>query len=85
MQTTALRWAQYADSNVCAVDWSRLANYDYSVAAMRHTKMVADFLEDFMKFLINKGMNITTVSIAGHSLGAQIGTRIIFKYFYFQS
>lgn len=76
IQTTALSWAQFADSNVCAVDWSRLANYDYSVAAMKHTKMVTDTLESFMKFLIDNGMNIKLVSIAGHSLGAQIGIRI---------
>lgn len=74
--TVALSWARFADSNVCAVDWSRLANYDYSIAAMKHTKMVTDYLEHFMKFLIKHGMNITDVSIAGHSLGAQIGTRI---------
>ena len=58
---------------MCAVDWSRLANYDYSIAAMRHTKMVADALEYFMQFLIENGMDITQVSIAAHSLGAQIG------------
>lgn len=73
MRSSAVSWARFADCNVCAVDWSRLANYDYSIAAMRHTKMVADALEYFMQFLIENGMDITQVSIAAHSLGAQIG------------
>lgn len=73
MRSTAQSWAKFANCNVCAVDWSRLANYDYSIAAMRHTKMVTDALEYFMQFLIDNGMEITQVSIAGHSLGAQIG------------
>lgn len=73
MRSTALSWAHFADCNVCAVDWSRLANYDYSIAAMRHTKMVADALEYFMKFLIENGMDISLASLAGHSLGAQVG------------
>lgn len=73
MRSTSVTWSQFADCNVCAVDWSRLANYDYSVAAMRHTKMVTDALVYFMQFLIDNGMNISQVSIAGHSLGAQIG------------
>ncbi|XP_031616461.1 phospholipase A1-like isoform X2 [Contarinia nasturtii] len=72
MRSTAQSWAKFADCNVCAVDWSRLANYDYSIAAMRHTKMVTDALEYFMQFLIDNEMEITQVSIAGHSLGAQI-------------
>lgn len=75
MRSSAVNWAHFADCNVCAVDWSRLANYDYSIAAMRHTKMVADALEYFMNFLIDNGMDIALVSITGHSLGAQIGNK----------
>lgn len=72
MRSTAINWAHYADCNVCAVDWSRLANYDYSVAAMQHTKMVTETLTNFMNYLILNGMDVTKASIAGHSLGAQI-------------
>lgn len=70
MKSTAISWSQYADCNVCCVDWSRLANYDYSIAAMRHTKMVAKSLVYFMEFLIENGMNIPEVAIMGHSLGS---------------
>ncbi|XP_055311609.1 phospholipase A1-like [Sitodiplosis mosellana] len=72
VRSSAASWARFANCNVCAVDWSRLANYDYSVAAMRHTKMVADALEYFVRFLIDNGVDIAKVKIAGHSLGSQI-------------
>lgn len=73
MRSAAVDWAHYADCNVCAVDWSRLANYCYSIAAMRHTKIVTNALVGFMQYLIDNGIDIEQVSIAGHSLGAQIG------------
>lgn len=72
MQSTSINWAHYANCNVCSIDWSRLANYDYSVAAMKHTKMVAESMVYFLKFLIKNGMSVRKVSIAGHSLGAQV-------------
>lgn len=72
MGKTAISWADFGDCNVCAVDWSRLANYDYSIAAFQHTKMVSNAISNFMRFLSKHGMNIEHVSIAGHSLGAQI-------------
>lgn len=72
MRKTAIDWVYNADCNVCIVDWSRLSNYIYPVAASGHTKMVADALVNFMHFLIKHGMNIEQVAIAGHSLGAQI-------------
>lgn len=69
---TAIDWAHNADCNVCIVDWSRLSNYNYPIAASEHTKLVANALFNFMHFLIEHGMNIEQVAIAGHSLGAQI-------------
>lgn len=69
MRAIAMNWARFGDCNVCAVDWSRLANYDYSIAAMHHTKDVADFVARFMKFLMKNGMDSRQVSIVGHSLG----------------
>lgn len=72
MRSTAINWSKLVDCNVCAVDWSRLANYDYSIAAMQHTKMVTSALSYFMEYLILNGMNVTQVSIVGHSLGAHI-------------
>lgn len=69
---TAIDWAHHADSNVCIVDWSRLSNFNYNIAASIHTKMVANALVTFMHFLIEHGMNIEQTAIGGHSLGAQI-------------
>lgn len=72
MGKTAISWARFGDCNVCVVDWSRLANYDYSIAAVQHTRMVSKAISQFMLFLSQHGMNVEHVSIAGHSLGAQI-------------
>lgn len=72
MRTTATDWVYHADCNVCIVDWSRLSNYNYNIAASKHTKMVADALVNFMDFLIKHGMDIEQTAIAGHSLGAQV-------------
>lgn len=64
-------WARFADCNVCGVDWSRLANYDYTIAAFHHTKTVADFVIQFIEFLMKNGLDFRQVSIVGHSLGKQ--------------
>lgn len=72
MGKTAIGWAHFGDCNVCIVDWSRMANFQYAITALKHTRMVADFVSNFMRFLSNHGMLIEQVSIAGHSLGAQI-------------
>lgn len=74
MNNTAINWASFSNSNVCAVDWSRLANYAYSICVKRHVQMVANALIRFIAFLMRIGMNIRAVTIAGHSLGAQIAS-----------
>lgn len=68
----ALNWTITKKCNVCAVDWSRLANYEYSIAALKHVKKVTNFMLKFMYFLKGKGMKVEETSIAGHSLGAQV-------------
>lgn len=68
----SVNWAKFADANVCAVDWSRLASYDYSIAAQKHTRMVANCMMELMDFFIRLGMLIQRVSLAGHSLGAHV-------------
>lgn len=65
-------WAKFSNANTCAVDWSRLAFIDYSVAASRNTRIVANQMISFMNYLIGKSFTIETVSVAGHSLGAHI-------------
>lgn len=66
MGRTAIDWAEFGDCNVCIVDWSRLAFYDYPVAAGEHTKMVSRAISNLINFLEQHGMNIEEVSIAGH-------------------
>lgn len=73
MGRTAIDWAHFGDCNVCVVDWSRLASYEYSLTAHKHTKMVAQAISNFIEFLTPYGLNIEDVSIAGHSMGAHIG------------
>lgn len=80
MRKTAIDWAHFGDCNVCIVDWSRLANYDYSIAARSHIKMVSDVISELIDFLKQHGMNLKDVSIAGHSLGAHIAGFVGTKY-----
>lgn len=72
MQRLGTDWSRFTHSNVCLVDWSRLANYEYGIAACKHTRMVANHLINIFNYLTTQGMNMRTVSIAGHSLGAHI-------------
>lgn len=76
MHNTSTIWADKENSNVCSVDWSRLSNYEYAIAAMVNTEMVAKHMIAFMNFLITEGMDIKRVGIAGHSLGAQIAGKV---------
>lgn len=76
MRNTSVIWAEMENCNVCSVDWSRLANYEYSIAAMVNTDLVAWYTIEFMNFLKSEGMKIRHVSIAGHSLGAQIAGKV---------
>lgn len=70
---SAVDWAHYGDCNVCSVDWSRLARYNYATCSTRHTRIVSNAIVYFMEYLSrNHGMNVEEVSIAGFSLGAQI-------------
>lgn len=80
IRSTSILWAKTVECNVCAVDWSRLANYEYSVAALVHTKSVASFIVQFMEFLVRNGMNVTQTAIAGHSLGAQVASYVGQRY-----
>lgn len=76
MASTVTRWANAADCNVCAVDWSRLANYEYSIAALINTDKVADYLTAFVRSLRKLGLKVRDTKIAGHSLGAQIAGKV---------
>lgn len=76
MRTTVIDWAQFGDCNACIVDWSHFAKFDYSTASSQNIKLVAKHVSEFVAFLIKNGMNIDDLSIAGHSLGAQIAGHV---------
>lgn len=62
--------ANWTDSNVCIVDWSKLSTIEYSIAAGNVNNVGAHV----GKFLlsISSDFPLDRVSIVGHSLGAHI-------------
>lgn len=72
MDSTGRILAKVTNSNVCVVDWSRLATYEYLITARSHTRKVADHIVEFIKVLAKNGANISEMTLIGHSLGAQI-------------
>lgn len=72
MRKTVISWANFGDCNACIVDWSHFATFDYSTASSQNIKLVAKHVSEFVAFLFKNGMNLEELSIAGHSLGAQI-------------
>lgn len=76
MRETAENWAEFGDCNVCIVDWSRLSHYSYRLTAKKHLKMVADASIQFMRFLMQHGMDIEHVTLAADSLSAHLAALI---------
>lgn len=69
MEASARSWSKLKRINVCLVDWSYLALSDYISAASTYTKDVGNYIAEFIRTLNIPPKN---VSVAGHSLGAQI-------------
>lgn len=65
-------WRNYNDVNVIAMDWKRLANYDYITSATEHTILVGNYLAKFIEYLETLGFSLDNITVAGHSLGGQI-------------
>lgn len=57
---------------MCAVDWGRLANFEYTISATRNVFMVAEYLATFIKYLNELGVEYDNITLVGHSLGGQI-------------
>lgn len=68
----AVEYLKFFDSNVCVVDWERLAKYDYGTVARRNIYLVAEHVTDFMEKLHSIGVSYDNVTIVGHSLGAHV-------------
>ncbi|XP_001650275.2 lipase member H-B [Aedes aegypti] len=72
IQNTAQDAMENMDINVCVVGWGNLARYVYYQSARKHTLLVSKYMTEFINFLNKEGMALEDVSLAGHSLGAQI-------------
>lgn len=57
------------DVNVCTVDWSKLAYYEYDIASNRNVYDVGNFLA---QAITNWKLKLDAVSLLGHTLGAHI-------------
>lgn len=62
--------AQLAHTNVCIVDWNKLATIEYTIA-VRNVNRVGDHIGEFL-LGIQQHIPLDQVSIIGHSLGAHI-------------
>lgn len=72
MRDMMSEYIEYFDVNVCSVDWSRLALYEYSIAAREHAFEVGWYLAVFILHLEDLGIHLDNVTLIGHSLGGQV-------------
>ncbi|XP_063697850.1 lipase member H-like [Culicoides brevitarsis] len=61
----------YHDTNICVVDWNRLALQSYAISA-KNTKKVGHQLAKFITATENKGMHLNDVTLVGHSFGSHV-------------
>lgn len=76
MELLAQEWVRRTNSNVCVIDWSYLAKGDYVYTVKHQIPRVVNDVVTQMEMFYSRGMNISEVSIAGHSLGAHIAGAI---------
>ncbi|XP_076637861.1 phospholipase A1-like isoform X2 [Colletes latitarsis] len=62
---------QHGDYNVIAVDWSTIAKTPYIWASNRVLE-VAKYISSMINFLETQGMDVSQLTIVGHSLGGHI-------------
>ncbi|XP_076645357.1 uncharacterized protein LOC143354867 [Halictus rubicundus] len=64
-------YLQHGDYNIIAIDWGKIAFQPYEWAAER-VRIVSEFSAKFVTFLCTQGLDLSTVTIVGHSLGAHV-------------
>ncbi|XP_043258013.1 pancreatic triacylglycerol lipase-like [Colletes gigas] len=64
-------YLQHGDYNVISVDWSPIAKNEY-IWATRRVTMIGQYISSMINFLETQGMNVSTLTVVGHSLGAHI-------------
>ncbi|XP_076165997.1 phospholipase A1-like [Ptiloglossa arizonensis] len=62
---------QHGDYNVIVVNWSKISQKPY-LWASRRVLMVGQYVSSMINFLAQQGMDVSQVSLVGHSLGAHI-------------
>ena len=62
---------QHDDVNVIVIDWNEVAKLDYEEAASR-VKQLGGYIAEMIGFLESLGSNVDKMTMAGHSLGAQL-------------
>lgn len=71
VQTVMKNILQYRQTNVCGVDWERLAKGSLASAA-GNAQIVGIYLSQFVSYLQQQGIPYTSINMISHSLGAQI-------------
>lgn len=65
-------WLKNVDGNICAVDWGRLANYDYIVIRKKNYLIVGKYLAKFIRKLFKRNGDYNKITLIGHSFGAHV-------------
>ncbi|XP_054010937.1 phospholipase A1 member A-like [Hylaeus anthracinus] len=64
-------YLKHGDYNVIVVDWSRISMKPFMWARKR-VVMVGKYVSAFINFLVEHGIDVSKLTVAGHSLGAHI-------------
>ncbi|XP_046821663.1 endothelial lipase-like [Vespa crabro] len=64
-------YLNHNDYNVIVIDWSKISVKPYFWTVIR-VKMVSQYVSTMLDFLEKEGMNLSTTTMVGHSLGAHI-------------
>lgn len=67
--------------NACAVNWGKLSlDINYFFVAHENTVRVANYLHIVLRRLERLGVDVSKITLVGHSLGAQIAGKIGAKF-----
>ncbi|XP_078032903.1 pancreatic triacylglycerol lipase-like [Augochlora pura] len=64
-------YLQHGDFNVIAIDWSTITLRPY-IWATKRVVMVAQYSASMIDFLQSQGMNLSQLTVVGHSLGGHV-------------
>lgn len=65
-------YLQHGDYNIIAIDWGMIALNPNYIYASDFVPILSEFNAKFITFLRTQGLDLSTVTIVGHSLGAHI-------------